>query len=364
MVKLSFYKTHCAFLHEMFVEQLRALSRQANRSDMQSEFRVFHHILPQFEGGTDAHENCVYLYQYEHSLVHLLRFLWKKNGKDLNAFSSACLTIEQVQKRGDFFNKNREKARDKTVRNTEWQEISGRKGIEKSVEKRKNFPTEFSDDHHQKLSDAARKTQPKSIRSRISLWSRFLCTCKLTFQNIKTSEKFSFEQVDISENRTVVDIARSLKEQFPNCGIPEKNEWKFAELFRLEKSKKWGWTFFSLTVENSGQCFEILFSVFCTKGQLLHKLFLLLVYYIYGENNLYFSFSQNQKNLFEKTVISIFSAETGLSETAIFCIYHKMILFLEDSYKTFPTEKASNPEIAEISKSSFSPCISLSEIIT
>ena len=358
MVQPSFYTTQIAFLHEAFVEQLCAESRKANRNDLQNEFRVMHHIVPQFEGGTDASENCVFLHQYQHGLVHLFCFLWKKNSTDLNAFSSACLTQNQVEKRADFFNPKRELAREKTVRNLEWQETFGRKGVENSVKKRKEFLPYYSDTHRQNLAVAAKKTQPRAIAARISLWVRFLCQSKLTFQNVKTGEQVSFEQVGISENRTVVEIARALKQQFPECAIPPTNGFKFAELFRLEKSQKWDWTFVSLTVEHSLQYFEIPFSTFCRKGQGLHKLFLLLVYFIYRENNL----SEKQKNSLQKKAVLFFSKETGLPKAAVLCVYTKMFLFLEDFYKTFPTEKASNPEVETIFKNSFSPCIFVGDL--
>lgn len=131
----SFVK-YAADVHQSYASFLKFLEKATGgRIEIQNiDFRVVHHILPKFAEGTNEESNRVLLHQYEHALIHFFCFLLFKNSWDLNAFSSACLTEEQVKRRNKGNLETQQIARKKTVLNPEWQATFGRKGVYKSAD--------------------------------------------------------------------------------------------------------------------------------------------------------------------------------------------------------------------------------------
>ncbi len=253
----SFYDQHAERIHDLFAEHVKNLDvRTGGRPELDATpfFRVLHHIIPRFDGGGDEESNRVTLHQYEHALIHLFRYSWKKDFKDLNAFSSACLTQDQIERRNRPVSQNSLRAWEKTTRNPEWQKEFGSKGLAKRV------PPVSSSLQRRKAAEAAKQTQWQNSRQRVNPFTWFLCDQELAFENVNNSTQGSSTIVWIFPNqdpkqRTVTNIAEILTNHpihnTTNSPIVAKEKFSnFAEIFRGERNMKWGWKFHALRIQN------------------------------------------------------------------------------------------------------------------
>lgn len=209
---LSAYSAKMQTFHNLFVDYLEKKDRTTGgRTDLTLEMCVIHHILPKFEGGADSVENCVRLSQYEHAFVHLLRYSWKKLSKDLNAFSSACLTEDQIQKRQNTnLNPNSERARDNTVRNPEWQETFGRKGWETAAKNRKGKPYDLSLKQEANVSKVGKTYQFSNSRVRANPFHWYLCSQIILLKDRISNKLLKVNSSQNPQEQTAASIAKKV----------------------------------------------------------------------------------------------------------------------------------------------------------
>lgn len=244
----SFYQTRAEYVHSLFAEYVQTLDKTTGgrpELDAQAHFRVLHHIKPRFENGGDELENRVFLHQYEHALIHLLRYSWKKRSRDLNGFSSACLTEDQILRRNLPTSQASQDAYAKTTRNPEWQASHGRKG-------RENRSTPVpSPLQRRKVAQVGEQTQWSNSRQRVIPFTWFLCSQVLAFKNDKSNTLVWISPPLDLQERTVTNIAKVLVQhplhrETNSPEVLEKLYSNFAELFRGTRKMKWNWRFYAL----------------------------------------------------------------------------------------------------------------------
>lgn len=314
-------------------------------------WRVVHHIVPLFAGGANDRTNKVHLHQYEHSFIHLLRYLWKKNSIDLNAFSSALLTQEQIAARQGILStasRSRRKAaaREQTVLNSDWQKTYGQQGVQQSRALRLGRSTS-SPLQRRKNSETGKKTQYLNSRSRVSPWTWYLCEQVLIFKNQKMESTFQAIPDENSKNRTVAFIVKKIKEAFPNCSIPEEISGysKFSEIFRFEKQTYWGWSLYCIQFFNLEN--EFLFQIpFLPEGKVLFDLFATFLYFIYCAPNDLTSIEIEQ--LKENCYQTFHSQFSFLTKTSFFILCSNIISFVEKYKQMIPYAESNKQVIARI----------------
>lgn len=318
------------------------------RRDLDKTFwKVEHHIIPRFAGGSNEQTNRISLHQYEHALVHLFRYLSfspRANSKDFNAWSSACLTEQQISDRQNIQNQKRLQGYEKTTRNTEWQKIQGLKGIQNSAQSRTGRSTS-SELQRRINSETGKQTQFLNSRKRVSPWTWFLCQQKLTFQN--GEENICTVNVSCpKQKQTVRHIVSYLKNQFPNCSIPEeeKRYSNFGALFRLEKQKMWNWSFVSIGIEVSTDNFvEFPFETDSEKHS-LYELFCTFFYYLYSETKI----DENSIFVFYDFCWNEFSPKFSMFEKSeVFLLFSTIRNFIAEYETIVPIRSRGNRQYVE-----------------
>lgn len=248
--KASFYEAYPEKVHSLFVTYLKNLDNvTGGRPELDdTNLRVLHHIVPRFEDGSDELDNRVMLHQYEHALIHLFRYSWKKMIRDLNAFSSACLTNEQLERRNTSLTGKTLEARLKTTLNPEWQKTVAAKGREN-----RGTPV-ISPLQRRKAAETGGKTQWRNARKRVQPFTWYLCEQSLAFQNVKDPQVVWMLPDDNPEKRTVASIAEKLTQHPIHVKTKSPTVSKnllsnLAMIFRGERNVKWGWSFYAISID-------------------------------------------------------------------------------------------------------------------
>lgn len=250
---LSFYNNNPKKVHDLFASYVQQLDQTTGgRPDLDNtRYRVLHHIQPRFEGGTDEIENRVLLHQHQHALIHLFRYSWKKISTDLNAFSSACLTNDQLKRRQSRVpTQSTIEARKKTTQNKEWQATFGAKG-----RMNRTKPPTVTALLRRSGSEAGNQYQWINARSRANIFSWFLCTLILGFQNIINTKVVYISPDSDPEKHTVTHIAKQLFShpvhiETEGVDVPNSRLSNFSQIFRGERQSMWNWRFYCIQIED------------------------------------------------------------------------------------------------------------------
>lgn len=344
LLTANFFLEHAETVHDGFASFLKNIEQSTGgRSEiLDTAFRVVHHIQPKFDGGTDEESNCVLLHQYEHALIHLFRFLCFKNSRDFNAFSSACLTVDQIQRRNKGTLETQNIARQKTVLNPEWQATSGRKGVERSAELRRG-KSNASALSRRANAETGRMFQFQNSRKRVHPWTWFLCELPLTFTNEKCREHIELVPHTNPTNRTVTYIVSTLKRMFPQSSIPETSERysNFAELFRFEKGSYWGWMLVGFQIDGLFFGFETL-----EKKKHFYAFFATLFYAFYrSHDGSLVPLTGEQKQLLKERLLSFFQPLLNCSCDDLSILYEEIEHFLEFYQENVPVGSTANAKI-------------------
>jgi hypothetical protein len=340
----NFFIENASLLHENFAIFLKKMEHSTGgRSDIEnSSFRVVHHIQPRFEGGTDDESNRVLLHQYEHALIHLLRFLWLQHSRDLNAFSSACLTPEQVERRNNGNTETQQIAQEKTVLNPEWQATSGRKGVDRSAEIRRG-KSNASALSRCASAETGRKFQFVNSRKRVHPWTWFLCEFPLTFTNSQFDKRIEIVPHAEAGKRTVTYLVSTLKRLFPQSSIPETPERysNFAEIFRFEKGMYWGWVLAGFQIDGVFFSFETI-----EKKKKFYAFFATLFYYFYrsSESSLV-PLTVEEQFLLKERMLSLFQPLFNFSFDELSILYEEIQNFVEFYKECVPVNSTANAKI-------------------
>lgn len=255
----DFYNQNSEKVHDLFVDYLRQLEEKTKgRSELNDTcYRVLHHIQPRFDGGLDDAPNRVLLHQYEHGLIHLFRYSWKKLSTDLNAFSSACLTDEQLERRQNLTPSEKTlQARERTTQNPEWQQTYGALGRQN-----RTGPPAVTPLLRRAGAIAGSKYQWQNARRRTDVFTWFLCTLTLGFKNSVNNIIVWVIPDSDPKKHTVVDIATFLFEhpvhiQTSAVDVPRDRRSNFSQLFRGTRQNMWNWSLYGIQLTHT----ELLFA--------------------------------------------------------------------------------------------------------
>lgn len=290
----SFYQTQAEHVHNLFAQYVRQLaaSTQGRAELANTNYRVEHHIIPRFDGGTDELQNRVLLHQYEHGLIHLFHYSWKKLSTDLNAFSSACLTEDQlIQRSAVQPTATTLAARKKTTQKAIWQQTSGALG---RARRGKSTTTPLLVNSG---SVAGQAFQWVNARARTNIFTWFLCTLPLGFKNIQSNQVLWVPPDPNPENHTVSKVAETLltsPEHIATGGVsvPQSRLSNLSQLFRGERSSMWNWSLDSMKVD------DLIFSVQSGKLALLRSFFADSLYLVFNSNSTNFQSFKAQLKTF------------------------------------------------------------------
>nr|QJA13783.1 putative site-specific DNA endonuclease [Chaetophora sp. FACHB-2423] len=200
------YKQYSKTLYFYYASYLKTLDEDTGgRPELDNTpFRCLHHIVPKFDGGIETAENRCHMHQHEHTLIHLIRFSWTPNTKDLNAFSSCCLTEDQLKRRNYSQTEGSIRAQKQTTQNPEGQANVGKIGrlnrrpaIVSPLQRRASFLT-------------GTKNQYGNSRKRVNAFTWWLCEQELSFRFNSTGEIASIKPSSEPKTRTVAQIAEQL----------------------------------------------------------------------------------------------------------------------------------------------------------
>ncbi len=355
----SFYQTHSEYIHTVFAQYVRDLeSITGGRADLGNNgYRVLHHIVPRFDGGTDVMENRVGLHQYEHVLIHLFRYSWKSLSTDLNAFSSACLTNDQLLRRSSAEPTDAQlEARRKTTQDPNWQQTFGALG------RANRGKPSITPSLKRAGSVAGQAFQWVNARARTNIFTWFLCTLPLGFKNTQSNEILWISPDPAPENHMVSKVAETLltsPEHFQARGVqvlPERLS-NLSQLFRGERMSMWNWSLDKIQVDG------LLFSLQAEKLGLLRSFFADSVFLIFNSTAANFDPLKALLKTFycSSTINSIGSEET-------FEKLFKVIQQFTTDYKTYLPKVVGNPTkasvLVELYKScrTFDPNIGLNDV--
>ena len=240
------YKQYSKTLYFSYASYLKNLDNATGgRPELDNTpFRCLHHIVPKFDGGGETAENRCHMHQHEHALIHLFRFSWTPNTNDLNAFSSACLTDDQLKRRNYSQSPGSIEARKQTTQNPEWQANVGKKG------RLNRRPAVVSPLQRRVNSQTGTKNQYGNSRKRVNPFTWWLCDQELSFRFNSTSNIVCIKPNSDPKKRTVANIAEQLLAVDINTSTPVKRNTysNFAAIFRGERNEKWGWSFHSIKI--------------------------------------------------------------------------------------------------------------------
>jgi hypothetical protein len=240
------YKQYSEILYFSYASYLKTLDNETGgRPELDNTpFRCLHHIIPKFAGGGETAENRCHIHQYEHALIHLFRFSWTPQTNDLNAFSSACLTKDQMERRNYSQTKGSIQARKKTTQNPEWQATQGRKGL---LNRR---PPIVSPLQRRANSLTGTKNQYGNSRKRANPFTWWLCEQELCFRFVSTGEIVCIKPNPDPKKRTVANIAEQLLGIAINTttNVNRNTYSNLSVIFRAERREKWGWSFHSIKI--------------------------------------------------------------------------------------------------------------------
>ena len=259
LLETQFYNKNPQTVHHMFVKQVQKVDEETGGLPelKNTVYRVLHHIQPRFDGGTDVLENRVLLHQYQHALIHLFRYAWKKLPRDFNAFSSACLTKDQLEKRSPSTPSEASlEARRKTVQNAEWQASAGARG-----RLNRTSPPAATPALRRSGSKAGKKYQWQNGRTRADVFVWFLCTLTLGFKNVVNQEVLWIPPDTDLKKHTVTDVCQALVSnpmhtETGGIGVIRTRLSNFSQLFRGERQIMWNWKLYGIQFLNTSFVFS------------------------------------------------------------------------------------------------------------
>lgn len=238
------YKQYSNTLYFSYASYLKTLDNNTGgRPELDNTpFRCLHHIIPKFDGGGETAENRCHMHQNEHALIHLFRFSWTSNTNDLNAFSSACLTEEQLKRRNYSQSLGSVQARKQTTQNPEWQATFGKKG---RLNRRKAIVSPLQSRVN---SLTGTKNQYGNSRKRVNPFTWWLCDQELSFRFNSTGDIICIKPNSDPKKRTVAHIAEQLLNINTTMAVNRNAYSNLSIIFRAETKEKWGWSFHSIKI--------------------------------------------------------------------------------------------------------------------
>jgi hypothetical protein len=186
-----------------------------------------HHIIPRFQGGSEAVENLIYLTPEDHTLAHFFRYLEYGKNEDATAVVFRCGYNEQARRLRQKNTLEKMKQEKKGRWDSRLQSELGRKGGSKGGSA--NTPAQFN----------ARQAVGKEYGQKTGLGNQSDTLKELLHYDLKWTHKTRPNQTFVTlPGKSGKEIIDQLEKYIPN---QITNETTFYKVFTGERKGLYGW---------------------------------------------------------------------------------------------------------------------------